>query len=793
VTWVLDALALGADLLAGFGRGEDADADDGGSAGEAGPAHPAAASAASPPAATLRSLMASPSVLKLFHGSASDLTWLARDLGWRLPAGAVWDTAAAAQAAGLAGGDGLAALLAAAASVAVAGAEAGALDAGHAAGLALAAAEAARGKKGNGAGPSSPPTLRCSDWRVRPLSAAQVTYAARDAHYLEFAASALLSRRAGGAGGGDGGAGAGPASAVAAGSRAGAWAGLSGWAPPTPAASSRAAAARVLRAAAFTPPSPSTGPSSSAFADAVLALAAWRDAAARRADVGPASILPDAALAALASSGRGAGGGVSGAAGVRELSAGGDRPGAAALVCRVARTAAGSARLPLLTRALAGGAVAALEAAAAGAVRWGEGDEQGCGAGGAPSTSSPPPDAAAAAASSAARAAVRRARAIERFRCKRVVYEDCRLFAADGATLLACCDRAKIGWYVSKNLAVLLPRLHPGAPPSARLTFAHRDDDQRAAAAGQTSAQAVLAFYAAPRPNACVGCGEDGHWLRYRLVPSAYRKPLPPALKSHRAHDVVLLCVPCHERAMKAADGVKRAVAGEVGIPLGSGGGVGATPAGGAVATADAADAATAAPDPACAAAAAGQAARRAAVTLHRHGDALPADRRAELEADLAAGLAAAGAAAAGEARPPPPPHDLPAVVSALAAAAPRRDAARMCAAVGVPCPPPPPEGSPPPLERADSGSGCCDEEEGDDEDEDEDAAGPATPAQAGSPRAGPRARHHRPRAPPLPGTHKWHGERVVAALLAQGGEAALHELVSFEEERERDGEDERG
>lgn len=156
MTWVLDALALGADLLAGFGRGEDADADDGGSAGEAGPAHPAAAAAASP-AATLRSLMASPSVLKLFHGSASDLTWLARDLGWRLPAGAVWDTAAAARAAGLAGGDGLAALLAAAASVAVAGAEAGALDAGHAAGLALAAAEAARGKKGNGAGPSSPP------------------------------------------------------------------------------------------------------------------------------------------------------------------------------------------------------------------------------------------------------------------------------------------------------------------------------------------------------------------------------------------------------------------------------------------------------------------------------------------------------------------------------------------------------------------------------------------------------------------------------------------------------------
>ena len=36
---------------------------------------------------------------------------------------------------------------------------------------------------------------------------------------------------------------------------------------------------------------------------------------------------------------------------------------------------------------------------------------------------------------------------------------------------------------------------------------------------------------------------------RYRVVPSCYRRALPIHLKSHRSHDVVLLCVTCHEVA----------------------------------------------------------------------------------------------------------------------------------------------------------------------------------------------------------------------------------------------------
>lgn len=42
----------------------------------------------------------------------------------------------------------------------------------------------------------------------------------------------------------------------------------------------------------------------------------------------------------------------------------------------------------------------------------------------------------------------------------------------------------------------------------------------------------------------------------------------PEHLKSHRSHDIVLLCVDCHEVAHAAAEKYKRQVATEFGIPL---------------------------------------------------------------------------------------------------------------------------------------------------------------------------------------------------------------------------------
>ena len=87
--------------------------------------------------------------------------------------------------------------------------------------------------------------------------------------------------------------------------------------------------------------------------------------------------------------------------------------------------------------------------------------------------------------------------------------------------------------------------------------------------------------HAVQKNNQCVACGELGHYLRYRVVPACFRRAMPVRLKSHRrcaasalaligggcagrvrigllaeprtpaprSHDIVLLCVSCHELA----------------------------------------------------------------------------------------------------------------------------------------------------------------------------------------------------------------------------------------------------
>lgn len=75
-------------------------------------------------------------------------------------------------------------------------------------------------------------------------------------------------------------------------------------------------------------------------------------------------------------------------------------------------------------------------------------------------------------------------------------------------------------------------------------------------------------FYIQSKKNICVGCGERNHYLRYRIIPSCYRLHFPEHLKSHRSHDIVLLCVDCHEVAHAAAEKHKKQVAEDFGVPL---------------------------------------------------------------------------------------------------------------------------------------------------------------------------------------------------------------------------------
>ncbi|KAK1261149.1 hypothetical protein QJS04_geneDACA018027 [Acorus gramineus] len=142
---------------------------------------------------------------------------------------------------------------------------------------------------------------------------------------------------------------------------------------------------------------------------------------------------------------------------------------------------------------------------------------------------------------------------VQKFSCKSPVYHNCRIYASDGR-LLCYCDRRKLEWYLRRDIAKLVEN----DPPAIMLLFEPKgrpeDEDND--------------FYIQSKKNMCVGCGERNHYLRYRIIPSCYRMHFPEHLKSHRSHDIVLLCVDCHEIAHTAAEKYKRKIAAEFAIPL---------------------------------------------------------------------------------------------------------------------------------------------------------------------------------------------------------------------------------
>ncbi|EXC01253.1 Exosome component 10 [Morus notabilis] len=142
---------------------------------------------------------------------------------------------------------------------------------------------------------------------------------------------------------------------------------------------------------------------------------------------------------------------------------------------------------------------------------------------------------------------------VQKFSCKSPVYHNCRIYANDGR-LLCYCDQKKLEWYLCRDLAKVVDE----NPPAIMLLFEPKgrpeDEDSD--------------FYIQSKKNICVGCGERNHYLRYRIIPSCYRMHFPEHLKSHRSHDIVLLCVDCHEVAHAAAEKHKKQVAEEFGVPL---------------------------------------------------------------------------------------------------------------------------------------------------------------------------------------------------------------------------------
>lgn len=114
------------------------------------------------------------------------------------------------------------------------------------------------------------------------------------------------------------------------------------------------------------------------------------------------------------------------------------------------------------------------------------------------------------------------------------LYHNVHLQAPDGE-LLCTCDTKKAQWYVEKGLAVKIS----DDPYTVRLNF-----EPAGRAVGE-----VGDYYRSAKENRCVVCGDAENLIRKNVVPREYRKFFPNVMKDKTSHDVLLLCIQCHQKA----------------------------------------------------------------------------------------------------------------------------------------------------------------------------------------------------------------------------------------------------
>ncbi len=77
-------------------------------------------------------------------------------------------------------------------------------------------------------------------------------------------------------------------------------------------------------------------------------------------------------------------------------------------------------------------------------------------------------------------------------------------------------------------------------------------------------------YYTTEKENRCVVCSKGDDYVKKFVVPRDYRRHFPSYLKDHLSHDVLLLCVPCHQISEIHDLQLKRKLAEQHGVPLNS-------------------------------------------------------------------------------------------------------------------------------------------------------------------------------------------------------------------------------
>ena len=123
----------------------------------------------------------------------------------------------------------------------------------------------------------------------------------------------------------------------------------------------------------------------------------------------------------------------------------------------------------------------------------------------------------------------------------RKIYGNWQVQSPDGILMFRC-DEKKAMWYVRRNLGDIVNN----DPKIVKLNFKPNGLGNHQRSYGLTE---ML--------NICVVCGTNEFLTRHHVVPHCYRRYFPLEIKSHNFHDVLSVCVHCHDKYERKADDYK--------------------------------------------------------------------------------------------------------------------------------------------------------------------------------------------------------------------------------------------
>ena len=136
------------------------------------------------------------------------------------------------------------------------------------------------------------------------------------------------------------------------------------------------------------------------------------------------------------------------------------------------------------------------------------------------------------------------------------MYGNFHIQSPDGYEMFHC-NSQKVLWYLNRDIVDIVS----DNPPTVRLRFnpnglGHVGDS----------------YYLTEKVNQCVVCAATQNLNRHHVMPRVFRRHFPEILKEHNYHDILLMCIDCHDLYEAEAGKFKKKICDELGLKIHSGG-----------------------------------------------------------------------------------------------------------------------------------------------------------------------------------------------------------------------------